>query len=169
MKVLIVDDEPLARSRLANLVEELDIGDFVSEAANGREALRLADSETPDIVLLDIRMPGMDGLEVARHLSELEQPPAVIFTTAYDSHALDAFETNAVGYLLKPIRRTQLARALSRATSLTRPQLQVLRNLQMEEAGFISANYRGGVQRVSIDDVVFLVSIKISHQRNRIA
>ena len=81
---------------------------MVGEAGNGRDALVATDIRQPDVVLLDIRMPGMDGLEVARHLSGFERAPSVIFTTAYDDHALAAFETNAIDYLLKPIRRERL-------------------------------------------------------------
>ena len=80
----------------------------------------------PDVVLLDVRMPGMDGLEAARHLNVLEEPPAVIFTTAYDQYAVEAFEAHAVGYLLKPVRKEQLAASLVRAGRLTRAQLQRL-------------------------------------------
>lgn len=108
MKILIVDDEPPARARLFHLIHDLELGEVVGEAGNGHDALVATDTQHPDVVLLDIRMPGMDGLEVARHLSGLESPPSVIFTTAYDDHALAAFETNAIDYLLKPIRRERL-------------------------------------------------------------
>ena len=81
---------------------------------------------SPDVVLLDVRMPGMDGIEAARHLNVLEEPPAVIFTTAYDEYAVNAFDAQAVGYLLKPIRKEKLAAALAQAGRLTRPQLQRL-------------------------------------------
>ena len=83
MKILIVDDEKPARDRLARMVEGLSAYQIVGEAGNGNEALRKAESSQPDIVLMDIRMPGMDGIQAARHLSQLPQPPAVIFTTAY--------------------------------------------------------------------------------------
>ena len=121
MKILIVDDEPLARSRLKALVGELGAGEIAGEAGNGTDALRAVEESDPDIVLLDIRMPGMDGIEVARHLSALPRPPAVIFTTAYDSHALAAIEANAVDYLLKPIRKARLESALDRATMSSVP------------------------------------------------
>ncbi len=120
MKILIVDDEPPARHRLTELVNQAGLGEVVGQAANGREALAATESAEPDLVLLDIRMPGMDGLEVARHLAILANPPAVIFTTAYDDHALAAFETHAVGYLLKPIRldaRRSRARAVRASPS----------------------------------------------------
>jgi two-component system response regulator AlgR len=115
LRALIVDDEPPARARLRRLVEELPGAAVAGEAANGREALELCARLEPDVVLLDVRMPGMDGIEVARHLAALEDPPAVIFTTAYDEYAVEAFEAQAVGYLLKPVRREKLESALHRA------------------------------------------------------
>ena len=123
MRALIVDDEPPARERLRRLLEEIDEVAVVGEAANGAEALELCAALDPDVVLLDVRMPGMDGIEAARHLDALEEPPAVIFTTAYDEHALEAFETQAVGYLLKPVRREKLARAIRHAARVAGPQL----------------------------------------------
>src|ERR1700754_3532707 len=103
MKVLLVDDEPLARERLAALLADVDGIEIAGEAVNGREALETAARLRPDLVLMDIRMPVMDGLEAARHLDALETPPAVIFCTAYQDHALAAFEANAGDYLVKPI------------------------------------------------------------------
>jgi two-component system response regulator AlgR len=124
MRALIVDDEPPARERLRRLLGEIDDVTVAGEAANGREALEMCVRLEPDVVLLDIRMPGMDGIEAARHLSTLDDPPAVIFTTAYDEYALDAFETQAVGYLLKPVRLEKLERAIRHAARVAGPQLQ---------------------------------------------
>ncbi|MGH8244165.1 MAG: LytR/AlgR family response regulator transcription factor, partial [Steroidobacteraceae bacterium] len=87
LRVLVVDDEPLARERLSHLVEELPAVELAGVAASGEEALLLAGKLRPEVVLLDIRMPGMDGLEAAHHLARMPEPPAVIFTTAYDQHA----------------------------------------------------------------------------------
>lgn len=123
MKVLIVDDEAPARARLARLVEETEGCELVGEAADGRSAVEMTAKTSPDVLLLDIRMPGMDGLEVARHVALAEPPPAVIFTTAYGDHALEAFETHAADYLLKPIRADRLAAALESATRHNRAQL----------------------------------------------
>lgn len=123
LRVLIVDDEPPARERLRQLLEEIGGVQIIAEAATGSDALEQAARHGPDVVLLDVRMPGADGIETARHLSVLEEPPAVIFTTAYDQYAVNAFETRAVGYLLKPVRRDKLAAALAQAGRLTRPQL----------------------------------------------
>ena len=119
MKVLIVDDEPPARVRLRQLLEESGEHTIAGEAGNGREALEIAAKTQPDVVLLDIRMPGMDGIEAAHHLNRAENPPAIVFTTAYDQYAIDAFDANAIGYVLKPVRRERLSRALSQAARLT--------------------------------------------------
>jgi two-component system, LytTR family, response regulator AlgR len=123
IRLLIVDDEPPARERLRHLLEDLREVAVVGEAANGNEAVELCERLAPDVVLLDIRMPGMDGIEAARHLSAFDEPPAVIFTTAYDEHALEAFEAQAVGYLLKPVRREKLVRAVRHAARVASPQL----------------------------------------------
>ena len=122
-RVLIVDDEPPARERLRRLLDELGDVDVTGEAANGEQAVRLAGELKPDVVLLDVRMPGMNGLEAARHLALFESPPAVVFTTAYDAYAVEAFEAQAIGYLLKPVRAEKLAAALKRAARLAGTQL----------------------------------------------
>jgi two-component system response regulator AlgR len=121
--VLIVDDEPPARERLRSLLEELGDAQVVGEASSGKEALEQAFELSPDIVLLDVRMPGRDGIDAGRQLAELTEPPAVIYTTAFDEYAIDAFDAKAIAYLLKPIRREKLAAAIAQAARLTRPQL----------------------------------------------
>lgn len=126
MRVLVVDDEAPARERLADLVAELEGFELIGEAADGREALEQVQRLTPDIVLLDIRMPGIDGVEAARHLAAMDSPPAVIFTTAYDEYTLQAFDAAATGYILKPVRRARLERALKNAARPTRAQLASL-------------------------------------------
>lgn len=123
LRVLVVDDEPLARERLAHLVEEIPDAELTGVAASGEQALLLAGSLRPEVILLDIRMPVMDGLETARHLARMPEPPAVIFTTAFDEHALAAFEVQAAGYLLKPVRQEKLQEALNRARQPNRAQL----------------------------------------------
>jgi two-component system response regulator AlgR len=116
MKILIVDDEKPARDRLQQILEDEDDYEVVGEAANGHEALELAARLAPDIVLLDIRMPGMEGIETAHHMNSMARPPAVVFTTAYDEYAIDAFEARAIGYVLKPVRRSRLKGALEHAS-----------------------------------------------------
>lgn len=115
MKVVIADDEPLARERLRALLAERGDIQVVAEAGDGLDALRACAEHKPDLVLLDIAMPGVDGLETARHLAAFEPRPAVVFCTAYDAHALSAFEAEAIDYLMKPVRAERLASALERA------------------------------------------------------
>jgi two-component system response regulator AlgR len=126
LNVLIVDDELPARERLQRLVAELPGCAVAGVCSNGADALTLTSKLKPAVVLLDIRMPGMTGIEVARHLGALEEPPAIVFTTAYDEYALQAFESQAVGYLLKPVRRERLEQALKHASRLSSPQLRSL-------------------------------------------
>ena len=156
MRILIVDDEAPARSRLGSLVREInDSFELIGEADNGRDAVSICQAQSVDIVLMDIRMPVMDGLTAARELSQMEHPPAVIFTTAYDEHALAAFDANAVDYLLKPVRKERLSKSLSQASGLTRAQLSALDGLQQEEV-YLSASYRGGLQRIPLSKVIYL-------------
>ncbi len=128
MKVLIVDDESLARARLRSIVADLADCEPVGEAANGREALQLSARLEPDVVLLDIRMPEMDGLEAARHLARLEQPPAVVFTTAYGDHALAAFEAQA-----------PMARARTHLCARYRGELQLV---AMDDVIYFQADHK---------------------------
>lgn len=159
LKVLIVDDEPPARERLRSLLAEIADVEVAGEAANGKEALKRAHELSPDVVLLDVRMPGMDGLEAARHLNVLEEPPAVIFTTAYDQYAVEAFEAHAVGYLLKPVRQEQLAAALNRAGRLTRAQLQKLAAAgEDERRSHIVARHREGLRLIPIEEVQYFLA-----------
>lgn len=118
MKILIVDDEPLARERLASLVKEIGLGASIGMAGNGKEALDAIYAYAPELILLDIRMPGIDGMQVSQRISELYPRPMVIFTTAYTDHAFEAFDINAVDYLLKPIRKDKLRDAIRRAQIL---------------------------------------------------
>ncbi|MBK1649244.1 LytR/AlgR family response regulator transcription factor [Rhabdochromatium marinum] len=158
MKILLVDDEAHARQRLRRLLEELD-GDYtvVGEADNGREALRCCSATNADLVLLDIRMPGIDGLEVAEHLARLNPPPAVILTTAYQEYALEAFEYQVANYLLKPVRSKRLREALEALRVVTRPQQQASdAALAAAPRQHLSAHYRGDMQRVAIDDILYL-------------
>ena len=155
LRLLVVDDEPPARSRLTAMVAETGGWEVVAEAANGHEALQAVTDHQPDVVLLDIRMPGMDGVEVASHLAQLPAPPAVVFTTAYDEYAVQAFETHAVGYLLKPVRRERLLQALERAARVQRWQLNDLVNTAPELCArqHISVTVGNSVKLVPVADV----------------
>lgn len=158
MKILIADDESPARQRLAALVREMgEPYQLAGEARNGLEALNQCGGRNIDLVLMDIRMPEMDGIAAAARMLQLPTPPAVIFVTAYEEHALQAFESNAIDYLLKPIRPQRLQQALRRASRLTRPQLQALESLQEKqpEEPHICSNYRGGIQRIPLSDIIY--------------
>ena len=157
MRVLIVDDEPPARERLRSMLGEVGEFEVVGEAGNGEQAIDLVDKLTPDVVLLDVRMPGIDGLEVARHLATLPEPPAVIFTTAFDEYALQAFDSEAVAYLLKPIRAEKLRAALTKAARLTRPQLQQVAAAAREPTHRLHIGVRGrdGLKLIPIEDVFY--------------
>ena len=115
MRVLIADDEPHARARLRELLAHCAGVRVVGEADHGEAVLAEVARAQPDLVLLDIRMPGLDGLEVARRLAALAEPPGVVFTTAFEAHALAAFDVQAIDYLLKPVRRERLEVALAKA------------------------------------------------------
>jgi two-component system response regulator AlgR len=158
MRVLIVDDEPPARERLRLLLADLPGTECVGEAGSGEEAVRLADELEPDVVLLDIRMPGIDGLEAARRLAALPEPPAVIFTTAYEQHALEAFDAQAAGYLLKPVRRERLAAALERAQRPSRAQLARLGGPATPARSHITARVRDQLRLIPVDDVLCFVA-----------
>jgi two-component system response regulator AlgR len=154
MKILVVDDEVLARQRMSELIAELGAPyEKVGEAANGEEALQQYQRLGADLVLMDIRMPGMDGLKAAKLLSESEHPPAVIFTTAYEEHALDAFDSAAQDYLLKPVRRERLLAALERSQRLTRTQISTSVETPAPQ---LRASYRGGVKMLPLDEVIYL-------------
>jgi len=159
LRVFIVDDEPPARNRLRDVLndcsEKLPL-QIVGEAGNGREALdKLADTAV-DVVLLDIRMPQMDGIELAQHLNKLPRQPVIIFTTAYDDYAIKAFELHAVDYLLKPIRMARLLEALARAREAAPVQNDVLKELSPEPRKNLSSHERGKIYLIPIEQVLYL-------------
>lgn len=160
MRVLIVDDEKLARDRLRELLNDIGGYTVVGEASNGAEAVEKAADLNPDVLLMDIRMPGMDGLEAAMHLTGMENPPSVIFTTAYDQHALDAFDVNAVDYLLKPIRKDRLANALAKAGKLTVKQLKEVSQARPEPPArtHLSVHLRGNIRLVPVSDILYFAA-----------
>ncbi|MCW8931812.1 MAG: LytTR family DNA-binding domain-containing protein [Gammaproteobacteria bacterium] len=155
MKILIADDEPLARERLLHIIKEINCDYQLIEAGNGLEAIEQVNQEEPDIVLMDIRMPGMSGLEATHHLVASENPPAIIFTTAYDEYALQAFESQAVDYLLKPIRKERLEKALGNCSKLNKLQLEQLgkQNQEIAYRTHISAQIRGTILLIPIKDI----------------
>jgi two-component system response regulator AlgR len=159
LTVFIVDDETPARSRLKELLADCNAQfplQVVGEASNGREALDKLAEASAEVVLVDIRMPQMDGIELARHLNKLEHPPVVIFTTAYDAYAIQAFEQRAIDYLLKPIRLGRLFDALSRARDAVPIRTEVLQELTPEPRSNLSTHERGRVLLIPVDQILYL-------------
>ncbi len=148
-KVLVVDDEPLARQRLIRLIEPLIDYSVCAEGSNGEEALQQINLHQPDIVLMDVRMPLMDGLAAALQISRLQQPPALIFCTAYDDYAISAFKVQASDYLLKPVRKEALYEALERTQHINKLQAQRAQSFpsptpnSLSESSLVARSSRG--------------------------
>jgi two-component system response regulator AlgR len=158
LRVFIADDEQPARARLRELLGDIAAElptRVVGEAASGREAIEKIPASGAQVLLLDIQMPGLDGLEVARHLSRLEQAPAVVFVTAHDRHAVEAFELNALDYLLKPVRAARLAAALAKARAGGPPAPERLERAAMRPREFLSVAERRRIVLVPLADVVY--------------
>ncbi len=160
MQVLVVDDELLARERAKRLINTLDDYQVVGEADNGEACLEAIQTLDPDIVLLDISMPGEDGIQVARRIADLEQPPAVIFCTAFNEYAVEAFETLATGYLLKPMKEAQLQSALEKAVRINKLQKASRANSGEDpnRRKNIAAKTRRGVELVPIEDIFCFIA-----------
>lgn len=158
-RIFIIDDEAPARKRLTNLLDDCR-ADFplaiMGEAANGRDAIDALNKMDIDIVLCDIRMPIMDGIEFARHLATRETPPKLIFTTAFDQYAVKAFELNAVDYLLKPIKQERLLAALQKARVVKPPTADALATATNNKRRHLSIHERGKVVLVPLDDILYL-------------
>ena len=153
MKILAVDDEPLARERLLRLLQKIVPDAEVHEAGNGRQALQEVAAWQPDLVMLDIRMPGMDGIEVASELQSLSQPPAIIFCTAYDEYAMEALENQAVAYLMKPVREEKLRAAIERAGRVNRVELAVLGGEESVARTHVVSEDHRGVEMIPVNEV----------------
>ena len=156
MRVVIADDEPLARDRLRALLASQPGIEIVAEAADGHDALHACAKHDPDLVLLDIAMPGIDGLEAARHLAAFEPRPAVVFCTAYDAHALSAFEAEAIDYLVKPVRAERLAAALERVRTFAAGRERNGHGAATELRTHLCARLRGSLRLIPIDEVHYL-------------
>jgi len=153
--ILIVDDEPLARERLKRLADAIPGYRVCGEAADGNQALQQVAELDPDILLLDIRMPGMDGMEAAARLQQLPSPPALIFCTAYDAYAIEAFNVQAVSYLLKPVRKEALAEALARAEKVNRLQFQsATARADQSELQLVVRSHRG-TELINLADILY--------------
>ena len=171
MRIVVCDDEPLARERLVRIVQESG-HIVVAQAKTGVEAIVAVKSHQPDIILLDIRMPEMDGVECAQALAKLKHPPAVIFVTAYDHYAIAALKANAIGYLLKPANKDELLEALQKATNLNAAQLNEIRKLENPTSRpvreHIAARTHRGVELIKLKDIYYFTAdqkyVKVRHK-----
>lgn len=154
MKYLVIDDEFLARARLRELLLRLDPDAEILEAENGQQAVEMCESHTPDTALVDIRMPGISGIELVYHLSAMSHSPAVIFTTAYSEYALEAFDANAIDYLLKPVQIDRLRRALQKAHPITKTQTDSLK--KTARSMHLSISQKGKIKLVPIQSICYL-------------
>ncbi|MDD5403474.1 MAG: LytTR family DNA-binding domain-containing protein [Sulfuricella sp.] len=156
LRILIVDDETPARNRLrdvlADCATEMPVM-VVEEAGSGKMALEWLESHAVDVALLDIHMPVMDGIELARHMQRLPAPPAIVFSTAFDQHAIEAFEVNAVDYLLKPVRKERLLAALRKAQAFAPERLGAL---AQQSRKHLSVSERGKIILIPVEDIVYL-------------
>lgn len=176
MKVLICDDEPLAVERLSRLVSKMG-HEVVATAHHGQDALEQARLHQPDVILLDIQMPGMNGLVCAEQLSQLNPRPAIVFCTAYDQHALEAFKSQAQAYLLKPIDPAELEQALKQLTQLTQAQLnalpnpELLQDLKTQRHQIAAKTYRG-VELIPVENIYYFLAdqkyVTIRHKKGSV-
>jgi len=156
MKILIVDDEQLARQRIVDLLSDIDTEYIIIQAKNGLQALEITEKEEPDIVLMDIRMPGMDGLESATHMSALSPTPAIIFITAFEEHAVKAFEANAIDCLLKPVRLKRLRQALKKAKMIGLSRINNFQEMQKDKSSrsYLSVSSQGKILLIPVDKIL---------------
>lgn len=162
MEIMICDDEPLAVDRLTRLVQQLG-HQVVAVASNGREAIEQLKDVEPDVLLLDIQMPEMNGLECARLVSQFQPAPAIIFCTAYDQHAIAAFQAHATGYLLKPIELQELNSVLQKIGSLNQAQISAMKiqelsqDLKTQRHQIAAKTYRG-VELIPVEDIYYFLA-----------
>lgn len=155
--VLLVDDEVLARERLKRLLQDDPAYQICGEAENGQQAIERIKDLRPDLAILDIRMPGIDGLQVAEHISTMTPAPAIIFCTAYDEYAIKAFQYQAIAYLLKPIRKEDLLAALQSAGKLSQLQIKQLREQSSaaNKSSTFLANTWQGMEVINMEDIFY--------------
>ncbi len=164
-KVLIVDDEPLARSRLRRLLQGINNTQIVGEAADGLQAIEQVKELDPDIVLMDIQMPRCNGLEAAQTIVDTYNPaPAIVFCTAFDQFALDAFKANAAGYLVKPVAAQDLEAAIAQLGNISKPQIVNLREkldrsgVTFKQVPSVVSRIKSGLLKTPINDIVYFKS-----------
>ncbi|XOV86259.1 MAG: LytR/AlgR family response regulator transcription factor [Pseudomonadota bacterium] len=175
MRVLVVDDEKLARDRLIRMVGTISDYEVVGEAASGMDAVSQTMEKDPDIVLLDIRMPGMDGMEAGKKISELPSPPAIVFCTAFGEHAVEAFDVNAAGYLLKPVRRETLTDTLGKIGKVNRVQMKSVVGDEVDKPRartHISAKTRRGIELIPLSEIRYFLAdhkyVTVRHENGEV-
>jgi len=151
LKILIIDDEPPARNRLRRMLADVPDVQLTTEAATGQEALDLIPIESPDVLLLDISMPGLDGMTLAQILQKQPSPPAIIFCTAWSDQAVEAFACDAVDYLVKPVRQERLEAALDKAR-------RFIASNHPANGTFLRATQGGKVRLLPLDEVICMYS-----------
>lgn len=161
MDILICDDEPLAVDRLSRLVSQLG-HQVIATAQHGKQALEMVQQFEPDVVLLDIQMPEMDGLSCAQHLAHFNPMPAIVFCTAFDEHALQAIQSQAQGYLLKPIAKDELETVLEGVTKLTQAQLTNLEKKELMDEKVqrqqIAAKTYRGLELIPVENIYYFLA-----------
>lgn len=161
MDILICDDEPLAVERLSRLVSQLG-HQVIATAQHGKQALEMVQQFEPDVVLLDIQMPEMDGLSCAQHLAHFNPMPAIVFCTAFDEHALQAIQSQAKGYLLKPIAKDELETVLGNVTKLTQAQLTQIEKKELMEEKVqrqqIAAKTYRGLELIPVENIYYFLA-----------
>ncbi|MCX5468880.1 LytR/AlgR family response regulator transcription factor [Acinetobacter nematophilus] len=161
MDILICDDEPLAVERLSRLVSQLG-HQVIATAQHGKQALEMIQQFEPDVVLLDIQMPEMDGLSCAQHLAHFNPMPAIVFCTAFDEHALQAIQSQAKGYLLKPIAKDELETVLGNVTKLTQAQLTQIEKKELMEEKVqrqqIAAKTYRGLELIPVENIYYFLA-----------
>jgi two-component system response regulator LytT len=150
LKAIVIDDEQLAREELCYMLEDLGSVEVIAQAGNGLEAVGIVERLTPDVVFLDVQMPGLNGFEVAHRLIQNGRSPNIIFVTAFDRHAIEAFEVNAVDYLLKPVETSRLEQALERARKRVAPAADVPLNDQIERIVQLMSERQRKRERVAV-------------------
>ena len=174
LNIMLIEDDMIEVMKLNRTIASLQLNHKITEAGNGEDALKLLEQKDrlPDIILLDIRMPEMDGVRCAQELAKLEHPPAIIFVTAYDHYAIAALKANAIGYLLKPANKDELLEALNKAKNLNAAQLNEIRKLEDPTARpireHIAARTHRGGELIKLKDIYYFAAdqkyVKVRHK-----